>query len=97
MTKQIQNEYKPSIIFPPGVTLYEELEAREMTPSDLANQMGYPLKTINEIIAGNTEITPEMATQLERVLGVSATFWNNLERYYREALTRQTGSVAIAA
>ena len=97
MTKQIQNEYKPSIIFPPGVTLNEELEAREMTPSELAERMGYPLKTIADIIAGNAEITPDMATQLERVLGVSATFWNNIERYYREVLTRQTGSAAIAA
>ena len=68
-----------------------------MTPAELANQMGYPVETIADIIAGTTEITPEIATQLGRVLGVSATFWNNLERYYREALTRQTGSVAVAA
>jgi plasmid maintenance system antidote protein VapI len=50
--------------------------------------MGRPLKTINEIIQGKAAITPETALQLERVLGIPASFWNNRERYYRESLAR---------
>jgi HTH-type transcriptional regulator / antitoxin HigA len=92
-----QNEYKPSIVFPPGETLGEELEVRGMLPAELASEMGYPLNTIVEIITGEGRITPEIATQLERVLGISANFWLDYERGYREWLAQRTGSVAIAA
>jgi Zn-dependent peptidase ImmA (M78 family)/transcriptional regulator with XRE-family HTH domain len=51
--------------------------------------MGRPKKTISEIINGKAAITPETALQLERVLGIPASFWNNRERDYREALARQ--------
>jgi len=30
-----------------------------------------------------------MAIELERVLGVPATFWNNRERHYREILAQK--------
>ncbi len=95
MTKVIQNEWYPASVSPPGDTLAEELEVRGMTPSDLANQMDYPLITITGIIKGDDAITPEIATRLERVFGVSATFWNNRERRYRESLAKnQVASVA---
>jgi HTH-type transcriptional regulator / antitoxin HigA len=97
MTKAIQNEYHPDSVSPPGETLEEELETRGMTPSELANQMDYPLNTITEIIVGRGEITPEIAARLEQVLGISASFWNNYERGYRESLARRTDPVAFAA
>lgn len=78
--------FKPDYAIPPGETLLETLEAIGMTQADLADRTGRPKKTINEIIKGKTAITPETALQLERVLGVPASFWNNLERNYREAL-----------
>ncbi len=97
MAKAIQNEYNPDTVSAPGETLEETLEAIGMTPSELAEQMGYPLQTVIEIIAGIGEITPEIAIRLEQTLGVSANFWLNYERGYRESLARRTGSVAIAA
>jgi Plasmid maintenance system antidote protein len=51
--------------------------------------MGRPLKTINEIVNGKASITPETAIQLERTLGITASFWNNLETRYREHLARE--------
>ena len=60
-----------------------------MTQKELANRMGRPLKTINEIVKGKAAITAETALQLERVLGVPASFWINLEKNYREALARK--------
>lgn len=97
MAKSVKNEYNPDFVSPPGDTIEGELEARNMTPADLALQMGYPLKTIAELIAGEVEITSEIATRLEGVFDIPAHFWLNRERRYREALARQTGSVAIAA
>ena len=97
MAKIAENEYWPDSVSAPGETLDEELETRGMTPSELANRMGYPLEVITEIIAGRGEITPEVATRLEQALGISATFWNNYERGYRESLARQADRVAISA
>lgn len=45
-------------------------------------------KTINEIIKGKAPITPDTAVLLERVTGVPARMWNNLETNYREQLAR---------
>jgi addiction module HigA family antidote len=84
-----RNEYIPDEVSPPGETLLEVLEERGMTQADLAERTGRPRKTINEIVKGKAAITPETALQLERVLGISAAFWNNRESLYRENLARR--------
>jgi HTH-type transcriptional regulator/antitoxin HigA len=78
----------PNYSVPPGETLKETIEAMGMTQADLAQRTARPKKTINELIKGKSTITPDTAIQLERVLGVPATFWNNLERNYQETLAR---------
>jgi HTH-type transcriptional regulator / antitoxin HigA len=89
MNNTIQNQYTPNYVAHPGETLLETLEALGMSQADLADRTGRPKKTINEIIHGKAAITPETALQLERVLRVPASFWNNLERNYREFIARQ--------
>ncbi len=81
-------EFRPLYAVRPGETLEELLAERQVTQTELANRMGRPLKTINEIIRGKAAITPDTAIQLERVLGVSAGFWTDLERQYREDQAR---------
>jgi HTH-type transcriptional regulator / antitoxin HigA len=76
--------WQPEWAVPPGELLQEALEERRMTQAELARRTGRPLKTINEIVKGKSAITPETAIQLEIVLGISASFWLNLERRYRE-------------
>ncbi len=55
-----------------------------MTQVELANKIGYPEETTKEIIQGKGHINPEISLQLEQVLGISATFWNNSEKRYRD-------------
>ncbi len=88
MSNKIQNQYAPDYAVLPGETLLETLESLGMSQAELANRTGRPTKTINEIIKGKASITPETALQLERVFGVPASFWNNLERNYRETVAR---------
>ncbi len=83
------NKYAPVLVSPPGQTLKETLDALGMTQVDLAIRTGKPKKTINEIIRGKAGITPEIALQFERVLGVPSEFWNSRERMYRDSLVRQ--------
>ena len=80
--------YSPDYAVLPGDTLLEVMESLRITQAELAERTGRPTKTINEIVKGKAAMTPETALQLERVLGVPASFWNNLEQNYRTALAR---------
>ncbi|MDO8806703.1 MAG: helix-turn-helix domain-containing protein [Elusimicrobiota bacterium] len=83
------NKYLPDYVSPPGETLKETLEAVGMSQVQLAQRTGRPIKTINEIIKGKTALTSETALQLELVLGIPASFWNERERNYQEYLARK--------
>jgi HTH-type transcriptional regulator/antitoxin HigA len=88
MSKKNQSAFKPNYAIAPGETLRETLETLGMSQAEFADRTGRPKKTINEIMTGKAAITAETALQFERVLGVPASFWNNLERNYQETLAR---------
>lgn len=81
--------FSPDWAVPPGETLQELLDDLDMSQAELAARLDRPKKLVNEIIQGKTAITADTAIQLERVLGLKARFWLNLEQNYREALARQ--------
>jgi len=88
MSKILENEFNPDYISPPGDTLQDILDEKGMTQIELSKRTGRKTKTINQIIKGIAPITPETAIQLERTLGVPASFWNNREKLYREKLAQ---------
>jgi len=89
MSSATENQYQPDSISPPGEVLSEKLGEIGMSQAQLAERIGRPKKTVNEIIKGKAAVLPETALQLERVLGIPARFWNNSERQYREFLAGQ--------
>ncbi len=97
MRSPIANAYLPDRVSPPGETLQEVLDDRQMSQAELAERTGRPNKTINEIIKGKTAITAESALQFERVLGIPASFWNNLERNYHEYVARTREEALLQA
>lgn len=88
-TNSPQASYQPTYVSPPGSTLLEMLEERHMSQAELAQRMGRPTKTINEIIRGKAAITAETALQLEKIFSTPARFWLTREQNYREFLARQ--------
>jgi HTH-type transcriptional regulator / antitoxin HigA len=88
MSSTTNNQFVPDYAVPPGETLLDTLEALGMSQAELAERTDRPKKTINEIIKGKAPITPEIVLQLERMLGVPARFWNNLDNNYRETVAR---------
>ncbi len=88
MNEPLNNQFHPDYVVTPGETLQETLKSRGMSRADLAERIGRPKKTINGIIKGEVAITPKTALQIERVLGVPASFWNNRQRQYDETLAR---------
>jgi len=75
--------YQPEITTPPGETIADLLEERDMTQVALAQRMGRPVNKINEIINGKRTITPETASQFEKVLGIPSTYLLNHEAQYQ--------------
>ncbi len=80
--------YEPDYAVIPGETLQEMLDHFGMPQAELAQRTGKTLKHINGIIKGKASIVPKTALELERVLGIPANFWNNLEKNYQESLAR---------
>ena len=72
-------KYEPDYVVTPGEILEENLEARNIKKNDLAQRCGLSTKTISLIINGTAPISPETALCFQRVLGVSANIWSNLE------------------
>ncbi len=75
--------YQPDVAIPPGETLLETIEVKGMSQRELALRTGITPKTINGIVKGKAPISMETAMALEKVLGVPARFWMNLEQQYR--------------
>jgi HTH-type transcriptional regulator/antitoxin HigA len=82
------NQYLPDEVSPPGETLLEVLDAREIALDELAERMFQPRETVNAIVDGKAEITLRIAQQFEEILNVPARFWNHRECLYREHLER---------
>ena len=79
---------KTFIATPPGATLKEQLEERNMTQTEFASILGITQKHMSNLIHGKTALTQEMARKLELALGIPATFWMNLETIYQQKRIR---------
>lgn len=96
MIESMTNRYEPDRVSPPGETLLESIQALGLSQAELAERLGRPKKTVNEIIRGKAAITPETALQLEAVLGVPADFWISREARFRGFLARREETQQLA-
>jgi len=81
-------KYEPDYAVAPGRTLQETIDALGIDQRELASRAGLSAKHINQIIKGIAPLTQDTAIRLERVTGVPARIWNNLEAQYREQMAR---------
>lgn len=64
----------------PGEMLLEEfLKPMGVTQRELATRLGVSYPRINELIHGKRGMTPDTALRLERLFGMEAQFWLNLQ------------------
>jgi len=80
--------YEPDYAVPPGATLQETIRALGMTQKELAVRTGLTPKTVTGMINGKEPISHRTAVALQRVTGIPAQLWNNLETNYRARLAR---------
>lgn len=79
---------RPAEVFPPGVFIQEELEARGWSQLDFAEIIGRAPRLVNEIIGGKRGITPETATAIGEAFGTGARIWLNLQTAYQLSLVK---------
>ena len=90
--------YQPAQVTPPGETISDLLEERNMTQTELARLVGEPASNVAAIVGGKQAITPQIALQLDRVFGVSRTYWLNHEAHYQTSeRDRDLGKEAVDA
>lgn len=77
---------KNTIAIAPGETIKEQLEYKCISQKEFAMRMNVSEKHICNLLNGKTLLTYEMSLKLESVLGIEASFWNELERRYREKI-----------
>lgn len=64
----------------PGEMLLEEfLKPLGISQAELAKLLGVSYPRVNELINGRRGVTPDTALRLERLLGMQAQFWLNLQ------------------
>lgn len=65
--------------FPVGGFLAEELDERGWTVEEFAIILGLPDRLVEDIIAGQAEISPRTARRIGAALGTSTQLWLNLQ------------------
>ena len=76
------------IAIPPGETIKEQLDFRNMSREEFSQKMNLSAENIDGLLKGRFHITSETASRLESVFGVPAAFWEGLENLYREDLLK---------
>ena len=74
------------LLTPPGMTIKETIEFSGMTQVELAERLGRSKEKINELLNGRENISTDTAFRLEKVLGIPAHYWMNMESLYRQEL-----------
>jgi len=64
----------------PGEMLLEEfLKPLNISQSELAEKLGVSYPRVNELIHAKRGVTPDTALRLEKLFGMEAQFWLNLQ------------------
>ncbi|MCG8368325.1 MAG: HigA family addiction module antitoxin [Pseudanabaenales cyanobacterium] len=81
----------------PGEMLVEEfLKPMGLTQRDLADAIHVPYQRINEVVNGKLGMTPSTALRLEKFLGMSASFWLNLQLRWDLYFVQQAEKEALS-
>lgn len=80
--------FQPKWASPPGDTINDVLQKREIALDDLTTSLGLSQKQMTDLLRGRIAIDKRLAHQLEQITDITATFWLVRESQYREDLAR---------
>lgn len=97
MTPAAELGYEPTEIAPPGETLVEWLDQAGMSQAQFAKRVSLTPKHINQVVKGTASISPEVALAFERVTGIPARYWSQLEANFQAAKQREVETETLRA
>jgi addiction module HigA family antidote len=97
MTAKAREAFSPDYSVHPGEILGETLQARSISQAEFASRCGLSEKHVSQIINGKASISSETALAFERVLGMRASLWMNLESSHRLFVARRQEGKRIAS
>lgn len=93
-TNNMANDHHKKAIYStiathPGEVLKDEIEARELVKSEVAQHLGIQPSHLSEFFKGKRNMSAALAVKLEDYLGISAEFWLTLQNRHDITLIRQ--------
>lgn len=83
----------PAVVFHPGESLKDEIEARGLVKKEFAKKIGLLPQHLSELFAGKRHFTAALAWELEKVLGIDAEFWVHMQADYDLFVIRNKRSI----
>lgn len=77
------DELEPQWSCPPGATILDLLEEKNIPLSHLAKALGRSIEFTNQLLVGGEEINTGIAKSVSRVLGATPSFWLRRESQFR--------------
>lgn len=77
-----KNNITPFVATHPGEMIKDELKERNMAQKQLSEMSGIKASILSETINGKRSISLNMAVALEKVLGIPADIWMNMQNQY---------------
>ena len=72
-------DFSPDYSVSPGEILIEALEERNMSQNEFVIKSGLSKDVVDDILNGGC-LTQEISLKFEKVLGIPANFWDQLEK-----------------
>lgn len=79
-------ETETNLIVPPGETIKEQMEIKNISLKALANAIREDEKRTQELLEGTIKMQRKHMEGLEQILGIPFKFWRRLENNYRNEL-----------
>jgi len=73
----------------PGLGLKDEFEALGLSVAQAADALGISRSQLHRVVAGKSNISPELALRLEVVIGSTADAWTRRQAAYDTAQVRR--------
>ncbi len=75
-------EIQTNVTLHPGEVLADELEARSITKTVFAAQLGMKLSHFSELLHGKRHVSAATAIKLEKLLDIPAEYWMRVQVYH---------------
>jgi len=80
----------PFVATHPGELVRDEMKERGLTQKQLAAMTGLSTAVISELVRAKRSVTTEIATSLEKALGIPVAMWMNLQEQYSNDVVAQS-------